>query len=182
MRRVGPARGPNRKGGDRSWSQPIHKYLNARPLGTPKGKRIVSDRPWRVRRATAWEMLWITVSLCAQWQEQREADTATRASQQHDPDACVSPKSLQSCLTLCDPMDYSPPGSSIHGILQARMLEYVTMPSSFRRSSQPRSSQPESLMPPALAGGEILYHWATKEAHFSLMHLNQRGYIRNETY
>ena len=31
----------------------------------------------------------------------------------------------QSCLTLCDPMDYSPPGSSVHGILQARILEWV---------------------------------------------------------
>ena len=29
----------------------------------------------------------------------------------------------QSCLTLCDPMDYSPPGSSVHEILQARILE-----------------------------------------------------------
>ena len=33
----------------------------------------------------------------------------------------------QSCLTLCDPMDYSPPGSSVHGILQARILELVAM-------------------------------------------------------
>ena len=38
-------------------------------------------------------------------------------------------KSLQSCLTLCDPMDYSLPGSSVHGILQARILEWVAMPS-----------------------------------------------------
>ena len=38
-------------------------------------------------------------------------------------------KSLQSCLTLCHPMDYSPPGSSVHGILQARILEWVAMPS-----------------------------------------------------
>ena len=29
------------------------------------------------------------------------------------------------CLTLCDPMDYNPPGSSVHGILQARLLEWV---------------------------------------------------------
>ena len=36
----------------------------------------------------------------------------------------------QSCLTLCDPMDCSPPGSSVHGILQARILEWVAMPSS----------------------------------------------------
>ena len=36
----------------------------------------------------------------------------------------------QSCLTLWDPMDYSPPGSSVHGILQARILKWVAMPSS----------------------------------------------------
>ena len=40
-------------------------------------------------------------------------------------------------LTLCDPMDCSPPASSVHGILQARILEWVAMPSS-RESSQPR--------------------------------------------
>ena len=44
--------------------------------------------------------------------------------------ACVHAKSLQSCPTLCDPMDNSLPGSSVHGILQARILEWVTMPSS----------------------------------------------------
>ena len=43
----------------------------------------------------------------------------------------------QSCLTLCNTMDCSPPGSSLHGILQARRLEWVTIPFS-RRSSQPR--------------------------------------------
>ena len=36
-------------------------------------------------------------------------------------------KSLQSCLTLCDPMDSSPPGSSGHRILQARILEWVAI-------------------------------------------------------
>ena len=43
---------------------------------------------------------------------------------------CVCTKSLESCLILCDPMDCSPPGSSVHGILQARILEWVAMPSS----------------------------------------------------
>ena len=43
----------------------------------------------------------------------------------------------QSCLTLCDPMDCGPPGSSVHGILQARIPEWVAIPFS-RRSSQPR--------------------------------------------
>ena len=36
-------------------------------------------------------------------------------------------KSLQSCPSLCDPMDYSPPGSSVHVIFQARILEWVTI-------------------------------------------------------
>ena len=38
---------------------------------------------------------------------------------------CESAKSLQSCPTLCYPMDYSPLGSSIHGILQARILKWA---------------------------------------------------------
>ena len=42
--------------------------------------------------------------------------------------ACA--KSLLSCLTHCDPVDCSPPGSTVHGILQARILEGVAMPSS----------------------------------------------------
>ena len=41
----------------------------------------------------------------------------------------VCAESLQLCLTLCDPMDYRPPGSSVHGILQARILEWAAIPS-----------------------------------------------------
>ena len=46
-------------------------------------------------------------------------------------------QSIQSCLILYDPVDCSPPGSSVHGVLQARRLEWVAL-SSFRGSSQPR--------------------------------------------
>ena len=56
---------------------------------------------------------------------------------------------LQLCLTLCSPLDYSPPGSSVHGILQARMLEWVAMPFS-RRASLPMKSNPHLL---------CLLHW-----------------------
>ena len=64
----------------------------------------------------------------------------------------------QLCLTLCDPMDCSPPGSSAHGILQARIREWVARPSS-RGSSQPRDQtrllhwQADSL---PVAQGEVL--------------------------
>ena len=43
----------------------------------------------------------------------------------------------QPCPTLCHPMNYSPPGSSVHGILQARILAWIAIPFS-RESSQPR--------------------------------------------
>ena len=49
----------------------------------------------------------------------------------------VCAKSLQSWLTLCDPMDYSPPDSSVHGLLQAGILQWVAILFS-RGSSQPR--------------------------------------------
>ena len=62
---------------------------------------------------------------------------------------CVCAKLLQSCLTFCDPMNCSPPGSSVRGILQARILGWVAMPFS-RASSRPRA-QTTSLKYPALA-------------------------------
>ena len=43
---------------------------------------------------------------------------------------CMCAKSLQLCPAVCDPMDWSPPGSSVHGILQARILEWVAISSS----------------------------------------------------
>ena len=64
---------------------------------------------------------------------------------------CMHAKLLQTCLTLCDPMDCRPPGSSVHGILQGRILEGVAMPSS-KGSSQP-GVKPASLTSTALTGG-----------------------------
>ena len=57
----------------------------------------------------------------------------------------------QLCLTLFDPMDCSPPGSSVHGIFQARILEWVAIPSP---GDLPNPGiEPTSLACPALAGG-----------------------------
>ena len=50
---------------------------------------------------------------------------------------CVCVLVAQSCLTLCEPMGCSLPGSSVHGIFQARILEWVAIPFS-RESSLPR--------------------------------------------
>ena len=60
-------------------------------------------------------------------------------------------KSLSSCPTLCDPMDYSPPDTSVHGILQARILSGLPCPS---LEDLPNPGvEPTSLKSPALAGG-----------------------------
>ena len=62
-----------------------------------------------------------------------------------------------SCAWLCNPMDCSPPGSSVHGILQARKLDWVAISSS-RGSSPPRNWTRVSY-----TGRWILHHWATWE-------------------
>ena len=64
---------------------------------------------------------------------------------------CICTKSLQSWLTLCDPMYCSPPGSSVHGILQARKLEMVAMP--FSRGRSQTRDETHISMSLALAGG-----------------------------
>ena len=63
----------------------------------------------------------------------------------------------KSCLTLCNPMDYRPPGSSLHGVLQARILEWVAIPFS-RGSSQPRDQTWVSCI-----AGRFFTVWATRE-------------------
>ena len=75
----------------------------------------------------------------------------------------------KSCLTLCDPMDCHLPGSSAHGISQARILEWSAISSS-RGSSQLRDWTCVSCI-----GRQILYHWVTREAlkliwNFSCIH------------
>ena len=76
----------------------------------------------------------------------------------------------QSCPTLCDPMDCSLPGSSLHGILQARVLEWVAIPFS-RGSSWPRDRTRVSLI-----AGRCFNLWATREA--LLIHLPFLSYVK----
>ena len=70
-------------------------------------------------------------------------------------------KSLQSCLAWCDPLECSLPGSSVHGILQARILEWIAMLFS-RGSSWPRDWTQISC-----TAGRFFTVWATREALYA---------------
>ena len=69
--------------------------------------------------------------------------------------------SAQSCMTLYTHMDYSLPGSSVHGIPQARILEWV-VDSSSKGSSQPRDQS--HIFYVSCIGGQILYHTGSQSA------------------
>ena len=69
----------------------------------------------------------------------------------------------QSCLTLCNPMDFSLPGFSVHRVFQVRILEWATFPFS-RGSYRPRDC-------PCIfhSGRRVLFHWAIREAKGALL-------------
>ena len=71
---------------------------------------------------------------------------------------CVCVLAAQSCPTLRDPMHFSPPGSSVHGILQARILEWAAIPFS-RGCSWPRDWTLVSCV-----AGRLFTFWSTREA------------------
>ena len=77
---------------------------------------------------------------------------------------CVHNKLLQLCLTLCDLMDCSLPGSSVHGILQARILEWIVMPSS-RATSWPRNRTSIS----CIGAGTQPALWSNSHTHIWLL-------------
>ena len=86
---------------------------------------------------------------------------------------------LKSCPTLCHPMDCSPQGSTVHGIFQARILEWVAI--SFSRGSpQPRN---RTCVP--CIDRQIFYHWATRGApdfllDFTNISLSESGSMKKE--
>ena len=82
----------------------------------------------------------------------------------------------QLCPTLCNPMDCSLPGSSIHGIFQTRVLEWVALSFS-RRSSQPRVwTQVSHIV------GRCFTIWATREAHIWDKRLISKMFILRNSY
>ena len=76
--------------------------------------------------------------------------------------SCMHAQSLQ---TLCAPVDCSPPGSSVHGILQTRVQEW------FAISSSRGSSWPKDWTHISCSGRRVLYYWATWEADLTVINI-----------
>ena len=84
---------------------------------------------------------------------------------------CVCVLVTRLCPTLCDPTSYSLPGFSVHGILQARILEWIAIPFS-RESSQPRDWTLVSCI-----AGRFLIIWATGKQCFLAMIICKQFYL-----
>ena len=94
---------------------------------------LVQEHPLEKEMAThscilAWEVPWTGEPgrLQSMGLQRVRHDLATEYAE-HSPSIAAAAKSLQSCPTLCDPIDGSPPGSPVPGILQARTLEWVAI-------------------------------------------------------
>ena len=84
---------------------------------------------------------------------------------QEPPKNCCCCLVTKSCLTLCDPRNCSPSNSSVHGIFQARILEWVAISSS-RKSFWPRDQTQFSCV--SCIDRWVPYHWAMRETHLKI--------------
>ena len=128
--------------------------------------KLVSETLLKVSRkfrVSLWWLIWVSLSssfLCFQKCDHRPMECSlglcfSLSSSGTNSNGCMHVKSLQSCPTLCDPVDCSSSGSSVHGILHARILEWVAMPS-FRGFSWPRDQTLVSYV--SCIGTWVLYH------------------------
>ena len=142
--------------------------------------RIVLVSEVRKRKTyTIWYQLYAESKIWHTWScswnrnrltdiENRSVVAKERGGGGKDWELGVSVLVTQAFLTLCNPMDCSLPGSSVHGIFQARILEWVAI--SFSRGSS--WSRDQAWV--SCVGRWILYHWDTREALIINKYLNYK--------
>ena len=104
------------------------------PSQIPEGTNLADTLILDLRPSDLWDSEFLLLKPTRLWY----LVTADTAYSLHAHGMCVLCAYPPSCLTLGDPMDCSLPGSSVHGVLQARMLDWAAIPFS-RGSSQPRA-------------------------------------------
>ena len=118
----------------------------------PYSERLVW--PWKVQPLVPWGLLPPSLLVIARSQVISDAEpTFLSASWESESEVA------QSCPTLCDPMDCSPPGSSVYGIFQARVLEWAAI--SFSRGS----SRPRDWTQVSSIADRCFTIWAIREGH-----------------
>ena len=107
---------------------------NLPPMQETQVQSLIQEDPLEKEIAThssipAWEIPWTKKpgGLQSMWSQRIRHELATW-QEQYVYICMLCAQSLQSCPTLYNPMDWSPPGSSVHGVLQARILEWVARP------------------------------------------------------
>ena len=133
--------------GGRKKSSNLTVDANSSILWDPPG----SENYWKWQQWMFPELLFIK-----RWWN---PDICVMATDSAFQEQCACAHLAQSCLLLCDPMDCTLPGSSVHGISQPKILQWVAISFS-RASSQPRDGTRVSFI-----GRWILYHWPTRKAH-----------------
>ena len=116
------------------------KSLQSRPtLCNPMDCSLSGSFVYGILQVRILELVAISSSSSGVWGDERRLDDGTQVGMKEDTFTkaprktlsprmcCVCAQLLQSCSTCCDPMDCSLPGSSVHGILQARILDRVTV-------------------------------------------------------
>ena len=121
----------------------LHIHFSLSCIGEGNGNPLQCSCLENPKDGGAW---WVAVYGAAQ--------SRTRLKRLSSSSSSVHAKSLQLCPTLCDPMGCSPQGSSVHGILQARILERVAIP--FFRDPPNLGIQPSSLVARALQADSLL--------------------------
>ena len=109
------------------------------------------EQPSSLLQIVSFSFYWVRI----QWRAEQESKLS-------DDSACMCAKLLQSCPTLCNPMDYSPPDSSVHGILQAKIVEWLAMLLS-RGSSWPRDKTQVTCVSDTAGWFFTTKHWGSPQ-------------------
>ena len=145
----------------------LSEELTSEPMEPVSGLRESGGSAWQAERMATTRTVRKDGAWCAQsmallfewleWRGPKQSGQRGRLERETGKESEVA----QSCPTLCDPMDCGPPGSSVHGILQARILERVA--TSFSRgSSWPR----DQTRVPHISCRRFTI-WATREAEIN---------------